>query len=717
MKKHLLCIFSLCILSTMAVEPAFAKVHFNTVFGELTSQSSGLRIDFQELDAVMTICGPNSCFDRDLHHDNQAGMQQGTFLDVWIDDYDSASEWDATSITFKIEGYTDQTFSLSQFEPFSFVRFDLQLEPQPRSFPYREDFSNGLPASWQFSSTETGRIVALNGRLEMDDTVRDGEYALNEAILTVDLAGQSNVVLQVDLVDFRDEEHTLPASFVDSFPGDGIAVSSDGVNWFTVLTWKTSQDVTQSKVSILLDTVVAANPDGLEFTSNFHIKFQQYDNNAKIGKRRFLGRSKITDGRGFDNIVVKQETGPTLNDAWKLTDDTGALFFTQSVGDVNGDAIDDLAVGLPAHIIAGPITKHSSVQEATYAYVDTFRVRESIPVGDLNSDGIVDFLFRDFFAGDWLLLHGPISPGPIPVNEPDARFVFSTRDAVASGSGGAFPVGDFNGDGVDDVWIRTIPEGSEKHTLDLHLGKQFAGPTNVANSAATIRLGDISREVHPVDTGNFNGDEHMDIVVGSPRDNAGAGAVRIYYGPISGELLPEDADVFISGNPGSAIGLGVYNIGDRNGDGSEDLAITTDPQGPASGHVYVMHSSPLHSGSVNGAFATLIGEPSESLGTNIALLGDIDGDGLGDFAITSSGQFAGADATGAVYVVSGPIAGPLPISVAATAKYLGTVGEKIGINIATGDFDGDHLIDLAVSSVGNAYVLPNRLLRANTSRE
>ncbi len=167
----------------------------------------------------------------------------------------------------------------------------------PLTVPFSENFTGGLPVNgWEYASSNAslGRIEVLNGRLEMDVTVNNN-INLNEATVHLNLNGATNVVLTADLFDFADEETAMPVSFSGSSNSDGIAVSDDGVNWYRVVSLPNGNLVGQV---YNLDTVVNANA-GLDYSSDFRIKFQQYDNYAKT-----------TDGRGFDNLTVTANIAP-----------------------------------------------------------------------------------------------------------------------------------------------------------------------------------------------------------------------------------------------------------------------------------------------------------------------------------------------------------------------------------------------------------------------
>lgn len=168
---------------------------------------------------------------------------------------------------------------------------------------YQQNFESGaLGPEWTTSSsTANGRVVvnstlatpAHSGsfHLSMDTTV-NGINNRNEAILTVDLSGVSNAELSFWLKDTNEEENALPASFTGSADGDGVAISADGVNWFTVVSPFNSANNTYQQFNVDVSAAAAAN--NIVLGPNFRIKFQQFDN-----------FTIPTDGLSFDDIQLR----------------------------------------------------------------------------------------------------------------------------------------------------------------------------------------------------------------------------------------------------------------------------------------------------------------------------------------------------------------------------------------------------------------------------
>ena len=159
------------------------------------------------------------------------------------------------------------------------------------------DADANLGSEWTFETTNEGqsRIYnwggSLGGVLLLDDYQNGSNYSQSNAILTLDLSGKSDVTLTFDHYDSNDEEDPLPPSYSGSYDGDGVAVSSNGSDWFRLIQFNQS-DQSWKNYTGNISSLASANPL-LQLTSSFHIKFQQYDN---------YGYS--LDGRKFDNIWV-----------------------------------------------------------------------------------------------------------------------------------------------------------------------------------------------------------------------------------------------------------------------------------------------------------------------------------------------------------------------------------------------------------------------------
>ncbi|HVX60745.1 MAG TPA: pre-peptidase C-terminal domain-containing protein, partial [Pirellulales bacterium] len=229
-----------------------------------------------------------------------------------------------------------------------------------------EDFEAGvLPSSFTtYSSSPYGRIrvTAPLGygdssqyALLMDSSAV-GQYALNEAVYTVDLNGILDAGLTFRHISYNDETHSLPADFVGHYNGDGVAISDDGIHWRTILSAPTNG----TWMSTTVDLAAAAAAAGMTLGSNFKIKFQQYDDSPIS-----------SDGRGYDDITI---TAP--QDVYRFdlaAGDTATLQATPSSGGAVGLTLvgpDGAALALGTAIAgnAGALISDFAVQTAGTYY-------------------------------------------------------------------------------------------------------------------------------------------------------------------------------------------------------------------------------------------------------------------------------------------------------------------------------------------------------------
>lgn len=227
---------------------------------------------------------------------------------------------------------------------------------------------------------------------------------------------------------------------------------------------------------------------------------------------------------------------------------------------------------------------------------------------------------------------------------------------------------------------------------------------------------------------DLDGDNLDDLAVGTPAAINGAGAVTILFSSKSSSSLDSSDYIRISGQVGqSGFGSSVAAIGDVTGDGKSDLAVlhpdwsdSPDATFPV-GAVLIYSSQQLLNPSPDGpaVFATLTGENSGALAKgHIHAIGDVDGGSKPDFAVGAPDAFAeNSERRGGVYIVAGEsLHSTAPISLGdSLIELIGEVDSGFGTAIASGQFDDDGVVDIALglprSGRGQVILLPGQVLR------
>lgn len=116
--------------------------------------------------------------------------------------------------------------------------------------------------------------------------------------------------------------------------------------------------------------------------------------------------------------------------------------------------------------------------------------------------------------------------------------------------------------------------------------------------------------------------------------------------------------------------------------------------GPLSGEVTLPEARATFLGEVEGSNA----------GASVELLGDMDGNGEGEYLVGASGKNSYGDFLGTTYLLYGPKSGTVELG-SADAMWSGTVNSLAGSSVSqAGDTNGDGILDLLIGAYGdNSY--------------
>lgn len=153
--------------------------------------------------------------------------------------------------------------------------------------------------------------------VKMADPVADFAYARNAVTLRYDLADYVNVHLSFAALEYGDEPHEPPpAPFGDDANFDGVAISTDGTNWYEVPDLRHLRSDRFTAYDVDLDAALAAH--GLSYGSAFRIRFCQYDNNPAPMDGIFVRQIELTAelrAPVFHLPMNDNAASPTVHDA------------------------------------------------------------------------------------------------------------------------------------------------------------------------------------------------------------------------------------------------------------------------------------------------------------------------------------------------------------------------------------------------------------------
>ena len=323
------------------------------------------------------------------------------------------------------------------------------------------------------------------------------------------------------------------------------------------------------------------------------------------------------------------------------------------------------------------------------------------PAGDLNADGLIDFLVRDFQNGHYVVFGDPdMDLADLPPREAlDGTNGFTIEPLQWRGPG---PAGDVNGDGTDDLLLGgyILYGGADVG------GDGFIRERDARRFVRDFLCNNCSRQhdhsAWPV--GDVNGDGFDDIAYADSED---VGWVAIVFGAerlAARELDRLDTALGVQGvrftlatTDRSEFGERVFSVGDVSGDGLPDLLVVEDSfSGAQERAVYLIYgdeeldaSSEILIDPVVGAegVQTFVLPRVDGISTVYQAHGvDLNGDGHAELILND-------------YVIWGSRDGLLfpPLNDAGEIDISQLETTTFGLNKVFADFNNDGRVDIAVS--------------------
>jgi Ca2+-binding RTX toxin-like protein len=371
----------------------------------------------------------------------------------------------------------------------------------------------------------------------------------------------------------------------------------------------------------------------------------------------------------------------------------GPAIFGLSAGDVNGDGLDDLIWGAAnantAYVIFGNaagldqgmslatmLPSEGFAIHGIDAYDSTgFQVNSG---GDVNGDGIDDLIvgahFADgpnnqrFGAGESYVIFGRNAALGENIDlstlTPDKGFVIHGAEPYSHSGVAVSIAGDMNGDGFDDIIIKSFIEAYIILGTDAGFGSSL-DLANLTSAQGVVIMGVSSHTGDLSSAGDINGDGFADLVLGAGETYVIFGTDEGFGASIDLRNLSSTQGFMISGDHS---GSSSRSAGDVNGDGFDDLIIGAASSNsignarPNAGDVYVIYGKAEGFGThldlatltPDQGFVIYGRHAGDYLGQSVDSAGDLNDDGFDDLVVGAYQADAnGKLDAGATYIIYG----------------------------------------------------------------
>jgi hypothetical protein len=419
--------------------------------------------------------------------------------------------------------------------------------------------------------------------------------------------------------------------------------------------------------------------------------------------------------------------------------------------DLDGDGLDDLLVGAPKNDEGGSNAGRTFVvrgsEMSTSSQVDAYYLKESLVGemagdlsgstlacrGDVDGDGMLDILVgspgTDRSRGNIHLVMGADFSGDFDLI--DSNYVFEGENQGDLSGTALSYAGDVDGDGFSDILVGAWANDDN----GVFSGKVYLmGASNLgADSNISLADSDVSwvgaasghRAGHAVSgLGDVDGDGLDDVGFGAYGfDNGGTSSYlgAVYVALSSGSMVANQSaaltDITLYGEDSKDYaGYDLSSHGDVDGDGLDDFLVSALGYSSATGGggaVYLVLASDLQTGTMSLAEVSYVFEGEtvgDNVGRSVASAGDVDRDGFPDILIGApSVDEVESDGGQAYLILDADIGTPGAMSLQQASYIFSAVkgDELAGRQVASGDFNGDGMMDLAVSApnAGNTMLM------------
>ncbi len=361
-----------------------------------------------------------------------------------------------------------------------------------------------------------------------------------------------------------------------------------------------------------------------------------FDSGNGFGPPQDVGKVWLINGATL--AVINQLNDPFFQvprDFPKFGSFTG--FSVASAGDINGDGVPDILVGVP---------HHSNFD------IDAINAGEAFVFS--GADASVLFTLTD------------------PDEDENNRMGFSVAG-----------LGDVNGDGVPDLLVGSPKKDTEEGLADVGSAIIFSGANgsvirslNPPDQGGAEENGRFGTAV--ADAGDVNHDGVDDILIGAPGDSR----AYVFNGATGALIFTITSPAGRNAERLPSFGAAVAGGQDLDGDGTPDFVIGAPNQKSLQGAAYVFKGS-------DGTLLFRLRGPRQGFvkfGTSVAVTPDVTGDGRPDILVGApDATVNGLQNAGEVLIITGS-SGRLFNTLTSEEP---TAFAGFGFAVTTGDFNGD----------------------------